>query len=152
CRIDSGVILVARLALEHAARPELGAEPRVLGIVRILRLFLGVEVIEIAEELIEAMRRGQMLVAIAEMVLAELAGGIAKRLHDIGDAGILRPESELRAGQPDLGQAGADRRLAGDERGTAGRATLLAIPVGEYRAFLADAVDVGRAIAHDPHV
>src|SRR5215475_3878233 len=51
--IDRGVVAVARLALEHAARPELRAELRILGIVGIFRLLLGVEVIEIAEEFIE---------------------------------------------------------------------------------------------------
>ena len=53
-----------------------------------------------------------------------------------------------RAGQADLGEAGADRRLAGDEGGAAGGAALLAVPVGEQRALLGDAVDVGRPVAH----
>ena len=66
--------------------------------------------------------------------------------------GSIGPEPEFRARQADLGQAGADRRLAGDEGRAAGRAALLAVPVGEDRAFLADAVDVGRAVAHDAHV
>ena len=57
----------------------------------------------------------------------------------VGSSGC-RPE--VGAGQPDLGEAGADRRLAGDERGAAGGAALLAVPVGEHRAFLGDAVDV----------
>ena len=144
--------MIARLAFEHAARPELRAEARVLGIVGILRLLLGVEVIEIAEELVEAVYGRQMLVAVAEVVLAELAGGVAERLHDVGDARIERPEAKLGAGQADLGQAGADRRLAGDEGRAAGSAALLAVPVGEDRAFLADAVDIGRAVAHDAHV
>jgi hypothetical protein len=56
------------------------------------------------------------------------------------------------AGQADLRQARADRRLAGDEGGAAGGAALLAVPVGEDRAFLADAVDVGRLVAHHAHV
>ena len=127
-------------------------ELRVLRVVGILRLLLGVEVIKIAEELIEAVHRRQVLVAVAQVVLAELAGGVAERLHDIGDAGIERPEPEFGARQADLGQAGADRRLPGDESGAAGGAALLAIPVGEDRAFFADAVDVGRAVAHDAHV
>ncbi len=78
-RIDGRIVAVARLALEDAARPELRAEARVLRIVGILRLLFGVEVIEIAEEFIEAMHRRQMLVAVAQMVLAELAGGVAER-------------------------------------------------------------------------
>ena len=40
------------------------------------------------------------------------------------------------------------RTLAGDERGAPGGAGLLAVVVGEDRAFVGDAVDVGRAIAH----
>ena len=53
-----------------------------------------------------------------------------------------------RARQADLGQAGADRRLPGNERGAAGGAALLAVPVGEQRAFFGDAVDVGRLVTH----
>ena len=46
-----------------------------------LRLVFGIEVIKIAEELIEAVDSGQELVAVAEMVLAELSGHIAERLE-----------------------------------------------------------------------
>ena len=73
-RIDGRIVLVGRLALEDAAGAESGLELGVLGVVDILGLFLGVEVIEIPEELIDAMHRRQVLVAIAKMVLAELAG------------------------------------------------------------------------------
>ena len=40
------------------------------------------------------------------------------------------------------------RALAGDEGGAAGGAGLLGVEVGEDRAFVGDAVDVGRAVAH----
>jgi hypothetical protein len=46
-------------------------------IVRHLRLFFGVEVVEIAEELVEAVRGGQVLVEITEVVLPELPGRVA---------------------------------------------------------------------------
>jgi hypothetical protein len=52
-------------------------EFRIVRIVRVLRFVLGVEVIEIAEELVEAVNRRQKLIAVAEMVLAELCGRIA---------------------------------------------------------------------------
>jgi hypothetical protein len=74
-------------------------------------------VIEVAEELVETVHRRQVLVAVAQVVLAELACGVAQRLHDVCNAGIERTQSEFRSGQADLGQAGADRRLAGDEGG-----------------------------------
>ena len=45
-----------------------------------LGLILGIEVVKIAEELVEAVNRGQKLVAVAEMVLAELSGRVTQRL------------------------------------------------------------------------
>src|SRR5262245_28377509 len=86
------------------------------------------------------------------MVLAELAAHVAIRLQHVGNGRIQRPEPELRARQTDLGEAGTDRRLPGHKGGAARGAALLTVPVGEYRAFLADPVDVRRAIAHDAHV
>jgi hypothetical protein len=67
-----------------------------------LRLLLGVEVVEIAEELIEAVHRRQEFVAVAEMVLAELAGGVAERFQRLGDGDVLRLQAERRARQADL--------------------------------------------------
>src|SRR4029079_19145595 len=83
---------------------------------------------------------------------AELSAHVAERLQHVGDGGIFRLQSEIRAGQPDLGEAGADWRLAGDERGAARGAALLTVPVGEVAALLRDAIDVGCAIPHDPVV
>ena len=147
-RIDRRVVLVGRLALHHAARTEFLFELRVLRVVGVLRLLLGVEVIEIAEELVEAVHRRQMLVAVAKVVLAELAGGVAEILEELPDGRVLGLQAERGARHADLREAGADRRLPGDEGGAAGGAALLPVEVGEHRAFLRDAVEVGRAIAH----
>ncbi len=97
----------------------------ILGIVGQLGLFLGVEVIEVAEELVEAVHDGQGLVAVAEVVLAELAGGVALGLERGGDGGILGLQAERRPGHAHLGQAGAVRVLAGDEGCATGSAALL---------------------------
>ena len=51
-RIDGRVVGVGRPAVQHSARSELRAEGRILWIVLVLRLLLGVQMIEIAEELI----------------------------------------------------------------------------------------------------
>ena len=147
-RLDRGIVLVGGLAVEHAARAELRAERRVLRVIRQLGLFLGIEVIEVAVELVEAVHRRQEFVAVAQMVLAELAGRIALRLQQLGDRGILLAQAQRRAGQADLGEAGAQARLAGDERGAARRAALLGIDVGEHHPFAGDAVDIGRLVAH----
>ena len=84
-RAEARIIDVARgvggLAVEHAARTELGTELRVLRVVRVLRLFLCIQVIEVAIELVEAMHRRQELIAVAEVVLTELAGGVTQRLQ-----------------------------------------------------------------------
>ena len=60
-------------AVDHAARAEPLLELGVLRVVGVLRLLLGVEVVEVAEELVEAVAGRQHLVAVAEVVLAELA-------------------------------------------------------------------------------
>ena len=150
--IDGRIVGVAGFAFEYAARPELGPEPRILGVIRVLRLFLGVEMIEIAEEFVEAVYGRQIFVAVAEMVLAELPGGVAERLQGFRDAHVFGVKSDVRAGQPDLGQARSDRRLPGDEGRAPRGAALLAIPVGKQRAFLGDPVDVGRAVAHHAQI
>ena len=147
-RVDGRIVLVRGLAPQRAARAEALLELRRLGILRILRLLLGVQVIEVAEELVEAVHGGQVLVAVAEVVLAELAGDVAVVLEQIGDGRILRLQPELGARQTDLQQAGAERVLPGDEGGAAGRAALLPVVVREQRTFCGDPVDVGSAVAH----
>ena len=147
-RIDRGVVDVGRLALQDAARAELGAVGRVLRIVRQLRLFLGVEMVEVAEELVEAVHGRQRLVAVADVVLAELAGGVAEVLEQAADRGIELAHAHRRAGEAHLGESGADAVLAGEERRAARGARLLAVVVQELDALAADAVDVRGLVAH----
>ena len=73
-----------------------------VGVVRILGLLLGVEVIEVAEELVEAVHGRQVLVQVAEVVLAELPGGVALRLQQLGDRRVLGLQADVHARQPDL--------------------------------------------------
>ena len=82
------------------------------------------------------------------MVLAELTGGIAERLEQFGDGRVFRLKSDSGAGHSDFGQAGAERVLAADEGCASGGAALLAVVVGEGDAFVGDAVDVRRPVAH----
>ena len=90
-----------------------------------------------------------MFIAVTDMVLAELAGRIAEVLQELRNRRVLGTETLHRAGEADLGQAGADRLLAGDEGGAPSGATLLAVEVGEHRALSGDPVDVRGAIPHD---
>ena len=116
----------------------------------VLRLLLRVQVVEVAEELVEAVHRRQVLVQVAEVVLAELPRRVAERLQQLGDRHVLGLEADVHAGDADLAQAGAVDALAGDERRPAGRAALLAVRVGEPHPLVGDPVDVRRPVAHQP--
>ena len=83
-------------------------ECRVRGVVGKFRLLFGIEVVEVAEELVEAVRGRQERVLVAQVVLAELAGGVTQRLEQLGDGRVLRLQADVGARQADLGQAGAD--------------------------------------------
>ena len=121
----SGPVSV-QLCLPHlpkqdaARKTEAQLELRALRVVGVLRLILRVEVIEVAEKLVEAMNGRQELIAVAEMILAELSGHIALRLEQFGERRVLVRQPFLSARQPDLQKAGAHRALAGDERGASG--------------------------------
>ena len=136
------------MGVDHPTRPEAFTKLEILGVVGILRLFFGVQVVEVAKELIESVVRRQELILVAQVVLPELAGGIAQVLHELRDAGVLLAEADIGAGQAHLSQTGADRRLSRDERGPAGSTALLTIPAGEHCAFLGDPVDVRRPVSH----
>src|SRR6516165_206686 len=82
--VDGCVVPVGGLAIHNAARPEPLAKVRKIPRVRVirqLRLFLGVQVVEVAVELVEAVHGRQIFVAVAEMVLADLRGRVAQRLE-----------------------------------------------------------------------
>ena len=138
--------------MQHAARPELLPELGILRIVVGLGLLLGIEVVEIAEELVEPVHGRQVLVAVAEVVLAELAGGVALRLEQVGNRRRPVGDALRRTRHADGEQPRAERVLTEDEGGAAGGATLLGVEVGEQRAFLREAIDVGRLVAHHAEV
>ena len=121
---------------------------RSCGIVRVFRLLLGVEVIEVAVELVKAVIARQELVLVAQVVLAELAGDIAVRLEQFGDGRVFGLQAEFGARHTHLGQPGADWVLAGDKGCPPCGAALLGVVVGEFDPFSGDAVDVGRLVAH----
>ena len=107
-----------------------------------------VEVVQVAEELVEPVDGGQELVEVAEVVLAELPRGVAQVLERRGDRAGLGGQPDLGPGLADRGHAGADRQLAGDERRAARRATRLGVVVGEQHALLGELVEVRRPPGH----
>ena len=132
--------------MEHVARADLVLQLR--RVVAMERVLHRVEVIEVAEELVEAMHRRQELVAVAQVVLAELAGGIAQRLEGRGDRRRLGRHADRRARLADGRHPGADRQLAGDEVGPSGRAARLGVVVGEQHPLGGEPVEVRRPARH----
>src|ERR1700684_3514916 len=82
------------------------------------------------------------------MVLAELAGGIAEILEQAADRGIELAHAHRRAGEADLGQAGTNAMLAGEEGRATGGARLFPVIMQELDALAADAVDIRGLVAH----
>ena len=104
--------------------------------------------VQVAEEFIESVDSRQVLVEVTEVVLAELAGGVAEGLEHFGDSRVLLVQAYGRGRHAYLAQARAKNVLAGDERRPPGCAALLSVVVGEGHAFGGDAVNVGRPVAH----
>ena len=138
-------------ALQHTARQCEVVQLRELvgvGVVELFGFLFRVEVIEVAVELIEAVHRRQVLVLVAEVVLAELAGSVAEWFEQLGDRRVLGGPSDIGTRHSDLAHAGAIHALPADESRPTRGAALLPVRVGEAHALVGDAVDVGGAIAH----
>ena len=104
---------------------------RILRVVLVFRFLFGVEVIQVAEELVEAVVGGQKLILVPQVILAELAGRVPLRLQQGGDGRVLLLQSEVGSRQADLGKPGSEHALPRDKGGSAGGAGLLPVVVGE---------------------
>ena len=103
---------VDRRAVDRArydtARIELLAELRIGRPVGVFEILVGVEVVEIAEVLIEAVAVRQLVLEVAEMVLAELGGRVALRLEDFGKRDVFLLQARRRTRRSHGRQARAD--------------------------------------------
>src|SRR5262249_1348143 len=121
-RINRRVVIVAGLAVQHAARSKPGEEiweVRSLRVVRQFRLFGGVQVIKRAVELVEPMDSRQVFIAITEVVLAELSSGVALTLEQLGDghiADVAASPTGRKPGRSHAGDAGSGC-IGGDRAG-----------------------------------
>ena len=84
----------------------------------------GVEVIEVAPVLLEAVRGRQRGGVVAQMVLAELAGVVAEIEQELGERRRAGPQVGRAAGQLRRDHAGAQRIHAGEEGVATGGAAL----------------------------
>src|SRR6266536_4547445 len=112
------------------------------------RIFHCVEVVEVAKKFVETVDSGQELIEIAEMVLAELAGGVALRFERGSDSASLSWYADFGTSLADRGHACANRKLTHDEVRASRRATGLGVIVGEQHAFLGKPVEVRRPPGH----
>ena len=147
-RILGRVVDVGRDAVDDVARAEPLEELLALRVLRVVGLFHRIEVVEDPVELVEAVDGGQVFVAIAQVVLADLRRRVAQRLEDVGDRRIGILQALFGGGQADFQQTGAERRLSGDERRASRGAGLLSVVVREQRALAGESVQVRRAAAH----
>ena len=145
--MHGGVVRVGGEAMHQVARAVF-VDP-VLRVVEPIRIRHRVEVIEVAEEFVEAVHGRQVFVQIAEMILAELSGGVAERFEHGGGRDRLVGDADIGAGLADRRHAGAQRNLPGDEVGASGGAACLRVVVGKAHAFGGELVEVRRLARHD---
>ena len=103
----------------------------ILGPVRALGFFFGIEVVEVAEKLVKTMIGRQVLVAVAQVVFTELCSGVALGFERLGDGDIALLQAYRCSRYADFGQACAQRRLPGDKRRAPGGAAVLCVVVSE---------------------
>ena len=106
-------------------------EFRVLGVEVSLGLLLGIHVVQVAEKFIEAVGGGQVLILVAQVILAKLPGGIAHGLDQLGDGRVLVADADGGTGHSHLQQSRPERMLTGDKRRAGGGAALFAVGIGE---------------------
>jgi hypothetical protein len=147
------IVHVGGLTVQNTTRHEEpfheGIVPGILGL---LGLLLGVQVVQVAVELVEAMHGREELVAVAQMVLPNLGGHVTLRFEQVGQGRILGLNALQSAGHPHRGQAGAHRELPGDERRPPRRAARLGVRIGKQDTLSGKPVDIGRLSAHESTV
>ena len=108
----------------------------------------GVEVIQVAPELLEAVCRWQRRRFIAEVVLAELARVVSEIQQEFGERRRARQQRTGGTRKLRHDHARPQRMHAGEEGGAPGRAALLGIIGHKPRTFIPDAIDVRRFAYH----
>src|SRR4029079_16460895 len=149
-RIHGGIIHVGRPRVDHVARTD--DAQQLLRVTGVRGIFHRIEVIEVAEELVEAVHRRKEFILVAKVILAKLTGGVTHSFQRGGDRHRLRGYAYGSAGLADRGHAGAYWQLTGDEVRPACRAARLGVVVGKQHAFCGELVEVRRPPRHQAAV
>jgi hypothetical protein len=124
----------------------------VLRIIEPVGIRHGIQVIQIAKELVEPMQARQELVKVAEVVFPELPSCVAKFLQRDGDRGRLIRHPDICSSLAHCRQASSNRQLAGDEVRTACRTACFGIIVRKQHPLRSQLVQIRRLSRHDPAV
>ncbi|MNL51628.1 hypothetical protein D3C87_1747390 [compost metagenome] len=93
--------------MDHAARRGRLDETRIVFWPQFaLGFFLGIEVIEVAEEFIKAVVGGQIFILVAQVVLTKLSGGIALGFQHLGDRNVPCLQTDWHARHTDFREPG----------------------------------------------
>jgi hypothetical protein len=111
-------------------------------IVGLLGLLLGIEVVEVPVELVEAVHGRQELVSVTHVVLADLSGDVTLLPEQLRQRGVLMLQAHRGTRKADGGQPRPHRQLASDQCGPPCGAARLGIEVGEASTSRRDPVDV----------
>ncbi len=107
-----------------------------------------VQVVQVAPELLEAVRGRQRLGVVAQVVLTELAGGVAEIQQELGERRGAGPQIGRAAGELRRDHARA-QRIHAREEGIAPRgAALHGDIVHEDRSLISDAIDIRSLTDH----
>jgi hypothetical protein len=117
-----------------------------------LRFVLGIQVIQALEELIEAMVGRQVLVSVAEVILAELGCHVALLFQQVGDGRHPVGDAVIGARHADGQEASAKWMVAEHEGGASGCTRLFTVGIREQCPLPSNAIDVWCAVSHNAMV
>ena len=149
-RLIRRVIFLGGIGMDHVARTKLRLERRVIRPIRVGCVFHRVQMVEPAPIFIKPLHCRQKPILVAQMILAELPGRVAKRLEHGGQRRIFGAQPDRVARQTNRVHPRAHRKLPGDKgRPTRGTARLC-IVVGQPHTLGGKLVEIGRLDALDP--
>ena len=106
------------------------------------RVFHCIQMIEITPELIKTVQGWKVLIAVSEVVLAKLSGGISLGLEGGSDGRSGIWIAPLCPSLPNRRESGADRKLTRHKVSAACRATGFRVIIGEPYAFGGKLIEV----------
>ena len=99
----------------HSARIKLLTKLGISRAIRVFQIFVAIQMVKIAEILVETVTVRQVFFKIAQVVLAILGGGIALGLEDFGESNVFLLQPGRRTWRADGCQTGTNGKLSGQK-------------------------------------